>query len=279
MTVLTGGAGGMALACARRLAAGGRKARPVVLADLPGDRLDAAVAGLRAEGIDAEAAPCDVSDGAAVAVLADRAAARGRFGVLVHTAGLAPPLASDPRAILEVNLAGTARVLDVFEPLLQPGSVAVCIASMGGYRRSAARHDELLAEPLAPGLLDRLGAETGNPLAAYALSKRGVILECRRRAAAWGRQGARIVSVSPGLIADTAIGAAASTIHAGAYADQAALRRAGSTADVAGVVAFLASPDAAYVTGCDVLVDGGVLADMAHHQDERTRAAWHGFGD
>jgi NAD(P)-dependent dehydrogenase (short-subunit alcohol dehydrogenase family) len=275
LTVVTGGAGGMGVACARRLGERG----PVVLADLPGERLDAAVAALRSEGIDAEGADCDVSDPGAVGALAERA---GKLGVLVHTAGLAPPLATDPRAILDVNLAGTALVLDAFEPRLQPGSVAVCVASMGGYRKSAGRYDDLLSDLLAPGLLERLdaaGAIEGNALKAYALSKRGVILECRRRAAAWGRRGARIVSISPGLIADTAIGEGAMSIHAGAYATQAAVGRAGTAADVAGVVAFLASADAAYVTGCDILVDGGVLADIAHHQDERTRAAWHGPGD
>ena len=262
VTVITGGAGGIGLACARRL--GGE----VILADLPGERLDAAAEQLRAEGIDARAIPCDVSDAIQVAALARP------FRALVHTAGLAPPLATDPRAVLDVNLAGTARLLDAFEPHAAGGSVAVCIASLAGHRASAARGDAQLRRPLEPDLYERLGAPP-SVLTAYSLSKRGVILECRRRAAAWGARGARIVSVSPGLVADTTIGEAAAGIFAGAYADQAAVKRAGTAKDIAGVVAFLAGEDAAYVTGCDLLVDGGVLADVDHHQAEDAAAMWH----
>ncbi len=111
-------------------------------------------------------------------------------------------------------------------------------------------------------------------LATYSLSKRGVILEVRRRAAAWGAQGARIVSVSPGLIADTELGREAAGIHAGAYVQQSALQRAGTAADIAGVVAFLVSADTAYVTGCDLLVDGGVVAHTLVHADPAARDAW-----
>jgi NAD(P)-dependent dehydrogenase (short-subunit alcohol dehydrogenase family) len=277
VTVLTGGAGGIAHACAKRLAEHG----PVLLADFAADRLEAAAVAL---GGDVHTAVCDVADPDSVAALATRAVELGPLGALVHTAGLAPPAPHAPRRVLEVNLAGTARVLDAFLPLAGAGAVAVCIASLAGHRAFAAEYDDLLAEPLDPELYDRLQAAGGtrdDVLATYSLSKRGVMLECRRRAAAWGARGARIVSISPGLVVDTSIGQAAATIHAGAYARQSALGRAGMAADIAGAVAFLVSDDASYVTGCDLLVDGGVVAHTQHHADPGARDQWNraSYGD
>jgi NAD(P)-dependent dehydrogenase (short-subunit alcohol dehydrogenase family) len=269
VSVLTGGAGGIAGACARRLADRG----PVLLADFDRSRLEAAAVAL---GGDVHTAVCDVADPASVAALATRAAELGPLGALVHTAGLAPPAPHDPRRVLEVNLAGTARILDAFVELASPGTVAVCIASLAGHRAFAAEYDELLSDPLAPDLYERLdGADV---LRTYSISKRGVMLECRRRAAAWGAKGARIVSISPGLVVDTSIGQAAATIHAGAYVEQSAAKRAGVAADIAGAVAFLTSGDAAYVTGCDLLVDGGVVAHTVHHAAPADREKWNRAG-
>jgi NAD(P)-dependent dehydrogenase (short-subunit alcohol dehydrogenase family) len=273
VSVITGGAGGIGKASARRLAARG----PLLLADVSEAALRATAAELGAEGADVHTALCDVTDPASVAALADRAAALGPLGAVVHTAGLAPPTATDPRRTFEVNLPGTARVLDAFLPHATTGTVAVCIASLAGYRAFSAQYDELLADPLAPDLYDRLeaaGATRDDVLASYSVSKHGVILEVRRRAAAWGRAGARIVSISPGLVIDTSIGEGAASIHAGAYAEIAAVGRPGYAKDVAGVVAFLASDDAAYVTGCDLLVDGGVVAHTLHHAEPAAREAW-----
>jgi NAD(P)-dependent dehydrogenase (short-subunit alcohol dehydrogenase family) len=264
VAVITGGAGGIARACAHRLADRG----PILLADLDADRL----ANVR-EGVEGEVhvAVCDVSDPASVAALATRASELGPLGALVHTAGLAPPGAHDPRRVLEVNLGGTRRVLDAFVHLALPGAVAVCIASLAGHRAFAAEYDID-----APDLFDRI--EDADVLRTYSVSKHGVMVEVRRRAAAWGAKGARIVSVSPGLVVDTSIGQAAATIHAGAYADQSALKRPGYAADIAGAVAFLTSDDASYITGTDLLVDGGVVAHTLHHAGDADRERWNRAG-
>jgi NAD(P)-dependent dehydrogenase (short-subunit alcohol dehydrogenase family) len=273
IAVLTGGAGGMAMACAHRLVG----KYPLLLADVSAEALAAAASELQAEGGEVHTICCDVSDPDAVRALADRVSGSGRVGALVHTAGLAPPGARDARRVLEVNLAGTARVLDALRPLVARGATAVCIASLAGYRQFAARYDDMLATPLDPELWNHLqaaGAAVDDVLTTYALSKRGVILEVRRRAAEWGAAGARIVSISPGLVADTTIGEAAATIHAGAYVQQSAVGRAGYAEDIAGVVTFLLSEDAGYVTGCDILVDGGVVAHTLDHADPADREAW-----
>jgi NAD(P)-dependent dehydrogenase (short-subunit alcohol dehydrogenase family) len=276
--VFTGAAGGIGLACARRLAG----PVPIVLADLDAQRVEEAAAAIRRDlGVTAIGVACDVTDAASVAALAKQAATLGPLGVLVHAAGVAPPLATDARLTLDINLAGTARILDAFGPHAGPETVAVCISSLAGHRRGMLQFDELLDSPLAEDLFDRLEARAGEPfsvLAAYSASKRGVIRLCAARAGDWGARGARLLSVSPGLVADTTIGAAAATIHAGAYAAQSAAGRAGTVADMAGLVALLASPEAGYVTGCDVLADGGVLAAIDHHGTAETAAAWHSGG-
>jgi len=270
VSVITGGAGGMGIATASRLAARG----PILLADVSQERLEAAAAEL---GADVHVAVCDVTDPASVQALAGRARELGSLGALVHTAGIAPPGAKDTRRVLDINLAGTARVLDAFLPLAQPGTVAVCIASLAGHRAFTGGFEDLLADPLDPDLHGKLsarGVAGDDVVATYSLSKRGVMLEVRRRAADWGARGARIVSISPGLVADTEMGREAASIHAGAYVQQSALQRAGTAADIAGVVAWLVSADAAYVTGCDLLVDGGVVAHTLMHADPAAREAW-----
>lgn len=275
--VFTGAAGGLGLACALRLAGGG----PIVLADIDGGRLETTAAEARKRGIDAVAVSCDVTDSGSVLALAARARELGPLGVLVHAAGVAPPLAEDPRRTLEVNLGGTARLLDAFAPVAGRDTVAVCIASLGGHRRGVRRFDALLDDPLAADLFDRVLEQAGGALsvlAAYALSKRGVIRLCEQRAAAWGKHGARLISVSPGLVADTTIGVAAMTIQAGAYAEQSALGRAGVAADIAAAVAAITATDNTYLTGCDVLVDGGVLAAINHHGSAEAAAEWHACG-
>jgi NAD(P)-dependent dehydrogenase (short-subunit alcohol dehydrogenase family) len=278
LTVLTGGSGGVAVSCVRRLA---REGGRFLLADVAEAALAKVADELTAEGIAVDVVRCDVSDRGEVEALAARAAAIGPTRALIHTAGIAPPAPIDPRRMLEVNLVGTCLVLDAFEPFMGPGSTGICIASLAAYRRFTHSQDELLAEPLAPEFLDRAAAIAEglhNPvLGSYALSKRGVVVQCERRAGTWGDAGARLMSISPGLILDTSIGRAAATIHAGAYAEQSAVGRAGTADDVADVVAFLISPAASYLSGGDILLDGGVLAHVNWSADPATREAWHGL--
>ena len=111
-----------------------------------------------------------------------------------------------------MDLVGTVRVLDAAFPFMAPGSAAVCIASISGHLVPAnPAVAALMAEPLAPDLLDRLDAlpdrPVSNPAAAYAHAKRAVRTWVARAAATWGARGVRIVSVSPGMI-DTPMGRA-----------------------------------------------------------------------
>lgn len=233
MNVVIGGASGIGAA---------------VAAALPGDTL---VADLRGGDV-----RCDVTDRASVAAVA---ATVDRLDALVVTAGLSPALAG-ARAILDVNLAGTATVLDVFDPLVGEGTVGVCLASMAGHL------GDWSAEVLA-ALDDPVGAPaaglTDDAATAYLVSKLGVIRLVRRLAVSWGRRGARIASISPGVVA-TPMGEAELASETGSreIVAMSALGRTARPEEIAAVIAFVCSPAASFLTGTDLLVDGGAIAAL-----------------
>jgi NAD(P)-dependent dehydrogenase (short-subunit alcohol dehydrogenase family) len=272
LAVITGAGGGVGGAGARRFA----RTHRLLLIDVDEERVERAAAPLRAEGRVVETMACDLADGEAARALADRAGELGPLRVLVNAAGLSPSMA-DAWRILEVNLLGTVAVVDALAAHVTHGTVGICIASISGWRRGIWRFDEILRDPLAPDFRGRLKAETeidGYPGRGYALSKRGVILLVERRAHDWGSRGGRLVSVSPGLIEDTDMGKLEAPKGGSGLIAMSALGRGGTSDDIAGVCAMLASPDASYVTGVDLRVDGGSIAGYWHHSDPATAAAW-----
>jgi NAD(P)-dependent dehydrogenase (short-subunit alcohol dehydrogenase family) len=199
---------------------------------------------------------CDVTDAASLDRLAGGVDA---LGALVVTAGVSPTMA-DARTILDVDLAGTARVLQAFDGLVGTGTVVVCLASIAGHL--GRWPDDVVARLDEPLTAHEAGL-TDDPATAYLLAKHGVLRLVRRLAVPYGRRGARIVSVSPGVV-DTAMGRAELAAGTGApeLVGGSAQRRVARPGEVADVVAFLCSPAAAHVTGCDLLVDGGTVASL-----------------
>jgi NAD(P)-dependent dehydrogenase (short-subunit alcohol dehydrogenase family) len=269
VAVVTGGAGGIGLACARSF--GTRY--PIVLADSSAERLAAAIADLRADGVDATGKVCDIADAADVGRLAASVEGQGSLAVLAHCAGLSPSM-SDARTILAVNLAGTLHVLESFLPLAREGTVAICIASIAAHRGAVRDYDARLAAIDEPGSVERLAAGIDDPRIAYAVSKRGVVLQVERRAAAWAERGARIVALSPGLVGDTPMGRLEAPAGAKHLTSASALGRAARADEVAAVAELLASPAAGYVTGCDLRVDGGAVAGLRHHAAADVARHW-----
>jgi NAD(P)-dependent dehydrogenase (short-subunit alcohol dehydrogenase family) len=257
--VVVTGTGGMGVACARRLGAG----RALVLADLDQATLDAQAAALVQDGFAVTAVQVDVSERGAVRRLADVAAERGPIRTVVHTAGLSPAQAT-PERLLTVDVLGTEYVLDAFLGCVDAGTVAVCIASMAGYLASIAAdfEQQLSSADVAdlPGLLHRARDLAHGD--AYAFAKRVNQLRVEHYAAAWGARGGRVVSISPGIIS-TPMGRqelAGAPEAIGATLELSPVPRIGTPEDIANAVAWLASPEASFVSGCDLRVDGGVIA-------------------
>ena len=257
------GAGTMGMAVARRLA----QRRRVLLADIDGARAAAGAARMREEGCDARAMACDVTDPGAVAALAARVGELGGLGTLAHVAGLSPSL-GDYTAIMRVNLRGVALVAEALLPHARAGSAAILIASLAAHNfRPSDAAIAVLRDPAAPDLAERLaaviGAEQATPQMAYVYSKWGILSYARKQAARWGERGARIVSLSPGLIA-TSQGALEFEKSAGKRAMYARtpLAREGTMLEIADAVEFLASARASFISGTDLLVDGGLAGTL-----------------
>jgi len=260
--VITGGIGGMGKAAALRLG----KQGALLLADINEERLAATAAELKEAGIETvDFMTADISNRADVSALSEKAASMGELAGLVHTAGLSPTMA-DWRKIMEVNAVGTAYILDEFLKLAVPGTVAVCISSMSAHMVPATPELRVvLKNPLAEGFIEKMEAATqGSPNASYPFSKISVIEMVKDLAWVWGEKGARLTSISPGTI-DTAMGRAEKeqSQQMALLLQHTPLRREGDADEIAKVVEFLVSEAASYVTGIDILVDGGTIANMA----------------
>lgn len=254
------GAGAMGAAIARRIGATHR----LIVADRDKARLDDLCAQLRAEGHDAAAHVCDLTSAQHVDALARAAAG---FRTLVHVAALSPSMA-DWRTILAVNWLGARRVEAAFHAQATKGSAAIFISSLAAH-----------APPPDAGTLAALDTpdrDGDDPIAAleratsghassdaYRLSKLAMNRMCRRRAAAWGARGARIVSLSPGLIA-TPMGALEfkGSPEKRALYDQSPMQREGTMIEIAAATEFLSSDGASFISGTDLLVDGGLAAAL-----------------
>jgi NAD(P)-dependent dehydrogenase (short-subunit alcohol dehydrogenase family) len=257
------GSGSIGQAIARRVSTG----KHVVLADVRDENADVAAKVLSDAGFDVSTANVDVSSRESVHALVENCQSHGSITGLIHAAGVSPTQAS-PATILKVDLYGTALVLEEFGNVIAKGGSGVVIASQSGHRLAELTPEENKALATTP--VDELLAlpmlqpdRVNDPLNAYQISKRGNSLRVMAEAVRWGKRGARINTISPGIIITPLAKDELTGPRGPGYRRMIELcpvGRAGTPDEVGSVGALLMGPDGAFITGSDFLMDGGVTA-------------------
>ena len=257
------GAGSIGQAIARRVSAG----KHVLLADLRQQNADVAAKVLSDAGFDVSTATVDVSSRPSVRSIVEAATALGPITGVIHAAGVSPTQAS-PAAILKVDLYGTALVLEEFGSVIARGGAGVVIASQSGHRLPALTPDQNKALATTP--VDELLAlpmlqpdQVKDSLHAYQISKRGNSLRVMAEAVRWGKRGARVNTISPGIIITPLANDELKGPRGPGYRrmmELCAAGRAGTPDEVGTIGALLMGPDGTFITGSDFLMDGGVTA-------------------
>ena len=263
--IVTGAAGGIGAATARAFAAEGR---PLILCDLKQDPL-IMLAGELGKTVLVEHLVGDISDRAYPSQIVELLGER-EIGALVHPAGLSPAMADGSR-IVEVNFHATRRLVEAILPKMAPGACAVLVASIAAHMKNPPEFDQAVEDMLAGEDTSAAKKFTQNSYGAYGFSKKAVVRFVEQQAMAFGKRGARIVSLCPGNT-DTSMGRLefAQSPVMGEMIEQTPLKRMGRPEEIASVAAFLCSDAASYVTGCDLRADGGTIARWV--QDLSSRA-------
>ncbi|EJJ25145.1 SDR family oxidoreductase [Rhizobium sp. CF142] len=259
------GAGSIGQAIARRVSSG----KHVLLADLRQENADAAAKVLSEAGFDVSTTVVDISSRESVHALVEAATAIGDVTGVVHAAGVSPSQAP-PAVILKVDLYGTAVILEEFGNVIAPGGSCVVIASMSGHRLAAltADQDRLLATTPADALLDLEMLQPDkvtDPLNAYQISKRGNALRVKAESVRWGKRGARVNTMSPGIVITPLAKDELTGPRGEGYRrmiDLSPVGRAGTPDEIASLAALLMGQEGAFITGSDFLIDGGVTASF-----------------
>lgn len=255
------GAGAIGTAIARRQGSG----RHLLLADYNEDNLHKAKAALEDAGHGVSTHPVDVAQRESVKALADYAATLGSVLQVIHTAGLSLVQAK-PEAILAVDLYGTAIVLDEFARVIARGGSGLVVSSMAGYMfpMPDEQQQALLRTP-TEALLDLpfISAIDDSRLA-YGVSKRANRLRVQAAAAGlWAERGARVNSISPGIVLTPLARDEMSGPGSEGYQkmiETSAAGRVGTVDEIAATANFMLERDSAFMTGADLLMDGGVIA-------------------
>ncbi|GHU66128.1 oxidoreductase [Clostridia bacterium] len=252
----------MGLATAKRLG----KSHHIIIVGRTPRKLENALSELAALGIDAEILPGDVGDRESVRKLAEHAASRGEIKTVIHAAGMSPQM-GDFKTIFTTNALGTIFINEELAKLMSENSCIIDIASIAGYRVP----EEQLPKAFYPlsltnpeefktavlNIVSKLPVEYQTGLA-YSFSKNFVIWFAQQSACLYGRRGIRVVSVSPGIF-ETPMGEIEGE-QAANLAKNGALGRLGKPEEMAELLAFLSSDAASYITGTDILCDGGSVA-------------------
>ncbi len=257
--VITGGSGGIGLETAKQFPDG-----IVVISDINEDALADGKEELEKLGITTETALCDVTNREQIVELFKKASNLGQITNVIHAAGVSSNI-PNVELIMDVNLRGSTYIIEELLPYLHNETTLICIASMVGYLVTDNTNDELLLDNLADGAFEKIVAlAEGDEKEAYNISKRGVQLLCEKWAVRYGQKKARIISVSPGIIETEMVADSKQKFPEimQYMMSKTALGRTGQPAEIASLIKYLSSPEARFITGTDILIDGGLIKNL-----------------
>lgn len=260
--VITGGGSGMGLATARIMG----KTHYIVICGRTAAKLESAIESLRQEGIACEAYPCDVADVRSVHRLANRAKSLGKVQAVIHAAGMSPHM-GDAEKIVETNAIGTIYINTEFAKVLGEGSCILDVSSMSAYLTPSAvmprglyKYSLTNIDVFRQKMNKRIQIfpETVRAGVAYGVSKDFVIWYSKQCALRYGDKGIRVVCVSPGNF-ETPMGKLEEK-EADKFTKHAAIKRFGKPEEIAFLFASIVDERNGYLTGLDIICDGGVVA-------------------
>ena len=260
--VITGGGSGMGLATAKILG----QDNYIIIVGRSIKKLEAALKELKEEGIEAESFACDISDRSSVDKLANHAKELGTITCVIHAAGMSPHMGT-AQIIMEANALGTINMNEAFYEVMEEDSCIIDVASMAGYLvpkiimpTGSYRYSRIDKEVFMKKMMARVNLlpKKFSESISYGISKNFVIWYAKTDALKFGQKGIRVLSVSPGTFS-TPMGELEKD-GADAYTQESAIKRPGRVEEISTLLAFCASNQASYLTGVDILCDGGVVA-------------------
>ncbi len=262
------GSGSIAQAIARRVSVG----KTILLADINSENAQEAEQTLSRAGFDVSTTTVDVSRRQSIQDLVKTASRLGEIKGVIHTAGLSPSQAK-AQDIIKVDLYGTAVVFEEFGNLIARGGSAVVIGSQSSHRLNIDAFSPSQADALAtlsPEALLELPwvKEVDDSLYAYQLSKRGNALRVMAEAVKWGKRGARINCISAGIVYTPLAYDELTSVERGEFYRNMLAKspagRGGTPDEIGALAEFLFGPNGTYVTGSDLLIDGGATASYKY---------------
>lgn len=266
--VITGGGSGMGLASAKVLAHRG----PVLIGGRTESKLEKALKELKELGIEAYAKVCDTESLDSTKAFAEEAQKIGEIDVILHAAGISMAMA-DADKILKVNALGTVNMVDTFYPLISEGITMVNVSSIGGYWLPMNESlIKLFEDPYSKDFIDncvKYAESLPYPTlaqSAYIVSKRFTTNYSERNVLRFAKKGARILSISPGVFetpmveSDINNGTIQETLHS------TPVEHIGDPMEIGVLVDHICDSRLSFLTGCDILIDGGNFAANSNKQ-------------
>lgn len=265
--VITGGGSGMGFATAKRL---GAKGVHLILASRTASKLQSAVDELTAVGVEAEVCVCDLCEWDSVQALAATAASRGKVTTVIHAAGMSPHM-GDAEKIMMGNALGTVHIHDAFYDVIAPGGCLIDTSSMSAYMvpkfvmpKSAFKYSQTNREKFMKKMMARVNTFPAKVRAgvSYGISKYFVIWYAKAEAARFGAKNVRTISITPGNF-ETPMGELEKD-EAQTYLKYNTIKRLGQPDEIAALYEACADPAMGYLTGVDIICDGGCIANGAN---------------